>query len=505
MKISLFQELQKYSESDFYPFHMPGHKRNSKSGPLADIYKYDITEIDGFDDLHQAEGIIKEVQDHAACLYHSKETYFLVNGSTAGILSAVSAVKGRGRKLIISRNCHKSVYHAAFLNSFDIEYIYPDIIEEFGIADGIKKYQVEEKLEEILEKEGIKRNEIGAVVAGIVITSPTYDGILSDVEGITQIAHSYGIPVIVDQAHGAHFGFHPSFPVSAVIEGADLVIHSVHKTLPAPTQTALLHRNSALVSKETVKKYLRIYQSSSPSYLFMSGIDLCMEFIEKEGKERLGKMLLYRRELLKKSKEFQCIKIYPSMAEAEKSGQSFQKNFIPGVQEPGRLLISVRGTDFTGLQLYDVLKNSYHLQMEMYAADYVIAILSMMDEEVGFVRLSNALCEIDEMIYSKKKTREEKKDKKNILLYQQYKPTVILKISDVFTAEDMYMPLEESRGRIAADFVNLYPPGIPMLVPGEELDDRMIEMLKVYSDSGYAVQGVKLDQKDQKYYLKVIQ
>lgn len=502
MKDSLIGKMKEYSESDFYPFHMPGHKRNLANSPLSEIYKYDITEIDGFDNLHAAEGIIKEGQDRAARLYHSKETYFLINGSTSGILSAVSAVAGRGKKLIIARNCHKSVYHAVFLNHFDVEYIYPDVIEEFGIADGINKYQIEEKLEEIADKVKIPQGELGTLVAGIVITSPTYDGILSDVKGISKIAHSYGIPVIVDQAHGAHFGFHSSFPVSAVTEGADLVIHSVHKTMPAPTQTALLHWNSALISNKTVEKYLRIYQSSSPSYLLLAGIDFCMEITEKEGNERLGRMLSYRENLVKKTKELQYIKIYPSMAENDKSVQNPQKNYRSGMQEPGRLLISVRGTDLTGRQLYDILRDSYHLQMEMYAADYVVAILSMMDKEEGFIRLSDALIEIDKLIYSKRRAGEN--EKRYIPSYCLYEPTSVFGLSDAFTLADIYIPLEKAKGKIAADFINLYPPGIPMLVPGEKLDGRMIELLNTYLVSGYRVQGIELNQKDQKPYLKVI-
>ena len=261
MKRNLFEELKTYGESDFYPFHMPGHKRNPDSGFLPEMYKIDITEIDGFDNLHHAE----------------------------------AALSDRGKKLIMARNCHKAVYHGAFLNQLETEYIYPKMIEEFGISDGITAQQVEDKIQEIILREGISDEQAGKLIAGIVVTSPTYDGILSDVNSIVKIAHNYGIPVIVDQAHGAHFGFHSAFPENAVSDGADLVIHSTHKTLPAPTQTALLHYNSLLVSLETVKKYLRIYQSSSPSYVLMAGIDSCMDFVKREGQERLEQLLISRK------------------------------------------------------------------------------------------------------------------------------------------------------------------------------------------------------------------
>ena len=502
MKRNLFEELKTYGESDFYPFHMPGHKRNPDSGFLSEMYKIDITEIDGFDNLHHAEGIIKNAQEKAASLYHSKETFYLINGSTVGILTSIAALSDRGKKLIMARNCHKAVYHGAFLNHLETEYIYPKMIEEFGISDGITAQQVEDKIQEIILREGISDEQAGKLIAGIVVTSPTYDGILSDVNSIVKIAHNYGIPVIVDQAHGAHFGFHSAFPENAVSDGADLVIHSTHKTLPAPTQTALLHYNSLLVSLETVKKYLRIYQSSSPSYVLMAGIDSCMDFVKREGQERLEQLLISRKELSERSKELKKIKIYPSMLERGINGHDISKIFFQGTEEPGRLLISVRGSGFTGQQLYDVLRETYHLQMEMCASDYVIAILSMMDRKEGFDRLWKALSETDKLLTNTEKNTKE--EKTQFPEYCHFQPDAVLKISDAYMAEEESVPLREAKGRIVSEFVNLYPPGIPLLVPGEKIDDKMIPMIEAYLHNGYAVQGIERDGAKKEYCLKVI-
>ena len=502
MKRNLFEELKTYGESDFYPFHMPGHKRNPDSGFLPEMYKIDITEIDGFDNLHQAEGIIKNAQEKAASLYHSKETFYLINGSTVGILTSIAALSDRGKKLIMARNCHKAVYHGAFLNQLETEYIYPKMIEEFGISDGITAQQVEDKIQEIILREGISDEQAGKLIAGIVVTSPTYDGILSDVNSIVKSAHNYGIPVIVDQAHGAHFGFHSAFPENAVSDGADLVIHSTHKTLPAPTQTALLHYNSLLVSLETVKKYLRIYQSSSPSYVLMAGIDSCMDFVKREGQERLEQLLISRKELSERSKELKKMKIYPSMLERGINGHDINKIFFQGTEEPGRLLISVRGSGFTGQQLYDVLRETYHLQMEMCASDYVIAILSMMDRKEGFDRLWKALSETDKLLTNTEKNTKE--EKTQFPEYCHFQPDAVLKISDAYMAEEESVPLREAKGRIVSEFVNLYPPGIPLLVPGEKIDDKMIPMIEAYLHNGYAVQGIERDGAKKEYCLKVI-
>ena len=502
MKRNLFEELKTYGESDFYPFHMPGHKRNPDSGFLPEMYKIDITEIDVFDNLHHAEGIIKNAQEKAASLYHSKETFYLINGSTVGILTSIAALSDRGKKLIMARNCHKAVYHGAFLNQLETEYIYPKMIEEFGISDGITAQQVEDKIQEIILREGISDEQAGKLIAGIVVTSPTYDGILSDVNSIVKIAHNYGIPVIVDQAHGAHFGFHSAFPENAVSDGADLVIHSTHKTLPAPTQTALLHYNSLLVSLETVKKYLRIYQSSSPSYVLMAGIDSCMDFVKREGQERLEQLLISRKELSERAKELKKIKIYPSMLERGINGHDISKIFFQGTEEPGRLLISVRGSGFTGQQLYDVLRETYHLQMEMCASDYVIAILSMMDRKEGFDRLWKALSETDKLLTNTEKNTKE--EKTQFPEYCHFQPDAVLKISDAYMAEEESVPLREAKGRIVSEFVNLYPPGIPLLVPGEKVDEKIIPMIEAYLDNGYAVQGIERDGEKTEYCLKVI-
>lgn len=493
MKESLYESLKAYGEGDFYPFHMPGHKRNAQSGPLSEWYKCDITEIDGFDNLHQPEGILLDAQNRAAKLFGSEETYFLVNGSTAGILSAISTVANRGQKLVMARNCHKAVYHAAFLNRLEPEYVYPSVIDEYGLADGITTEQIRNCLRELTKKESVAVEQLKNIVAGIVLTSPTYDGILSDVEGIVNLAHEYEIPVIVDQAHGAHLGFHDAFPVSSVAQGADFVIQSVHKTLPAPTQTAILHCNGNLADRALLKRYLQIYQTSSPSYLLMAGIDACMKMLQQEGKERLQQLITYRKLFFEKTKELQHIKIYPSMLEKEKQTDAVWEQ---GTAEPGRLVISLYKSNLTGRELYDLLREKYHLQMEMCGADYVVAILSMMDEWEGFERLAKALKEIDIELSKKEKTEE--------LFGESITPTKLLSLADAFTAESEEVILKDAIGRAVSDFINLYPPGIPLLVPGECLDNKIYVVIKGYLEKNYVVQGINNDLASGEVTIKVV-
>ena len=215
----LFDKLEHYSESDIYPYHMPGHKRNNCNQLPKALYTNDITEIEGFDDLHQPEGILLELQKNAAKLYGADESYYLVNGSSCGLLAALSAAVPFGEEILMARNCHKSVYHAAYLRQYKVTYLWPSIIEEFDIFDAIRPSQVEEALE--------KNSKIRAVI----IVSPTYEGIISDVFEIAEVAHRHGIPLIVDEAHGAHLGLAPVVHENSCRLGADLVIHSVHLSL----------------------------------------------------------------------------------------------------------------------------------------------------------------------------------------------------------------------------------------------------------------------------------
>lgn len=465
---SLWEELVNYSRSDYYPFHMPGHKRLPKENALAcykrlpkegettdgcgwghleDIYQYDITEIEGFDNLHDAKGLLLVLQKRAARLYHAEESFFLVNGSTGGILSAISAAAQEGKKLLIARNCHKSVYNGVFLSRLEAEYLWPEEMEEFDIQGEVTAKQVEDCL--------AGREDI----CGVVITSPTYDGIVSDIREIAKTVHSCHIPLIVDEAHGAHFILSEKAPENAVSCGADIVINSVHKTLPALTQTALLHVQGKLVDREKLRNYLSIYQSSSPSYLLMASIDRCMEFVEKRGKEEYEKLLALRGLVEKEAKKFSYIKVL-SVGER---------------RDPGKLVISVKGTEMTGQELYQILWKQDHLQMEMAGATYVLGILTGMDSEEGVRRLLNALVRIDGELSEldnrcvKIKGGKEKADIYNIA------PTV----PELCIYKAMQMPKEwvepkEAIGRIGGGYLYFYPPGIPFAVPGERISEELV-------------------------------
>ncbi len=463
--MNLYDKLLQYQSSEMYPFHMPGHKR--RKDDFANPFLIDITEIEGFDNLHHAEGILKDAQDRAAALYHSEETYFLVNGSTCGILAAVSACMTRGGKILMARNCHKAAYHAAYLRGLDIEYLYPEKEDIFGINGGIHEDIVERALEEFQD------------IQAVMITSPTYDGVVSNVEKIAQIVHRKGIPLIVDEAHGAHFGFHEYFPKSSVEMGADLVIHSLHKTLPSLTQTALLHVNGNRVDRECLRRFLDIYQTSSPSYVFMAGMDSCVCLLEKRGGELFESLRRNLEVFYKQTESLGCI----YLANHGLMGKSGIHDF-----DRSKLVISARNAGFTGNQLANLLRNRYHLELEMAGGSYGLALTSISDTEEGFLRLSEALKEIDACLENK----IEKNTEKSTLTIEDIviKNEVWCRIHEALESPGESVLLEKAEGKICREFVYLYPPGIPMLVPGEIISREVLGKIRRLVREGYSVQGM---------------
>lgn len=482
----LYKQLKEYGESDYYPYHMPGHKRQALGEMPQSIMKIDITEIDGFDNLHQSEGILRELQEKTAALYGAEETFYLINGSTCGILSAVSAALLAGGHLLMARNSHKSSYHVAYLRNLTISYLYPDVIEEYDICDAITPEQVKEALE--------VEPDIGAVL----VVSPTYEGRIADIKGIAQVVHEKGIPLIVDEAHGAHLGLAEInsdndtslesgafFHANSCQLGADLVIHSVHKTLPAMTQTALLHVNGKLIDRERLRRFLHIYQSSSPSYVLMASIDNALQIVQEQGKELFS---AFRENYVKMLEKLSSCKHLQFLTQDEK-------------QDIGKLVISTKKIGLSGQQIYDILLQKYHLQLEMAAGSYCLAMFTIGDTKEAYERMCHALLSIDRDIAEGKIQMETSTidciqgQMTDIDKMEEAVPTEITLQKTIPLAEawDMpweLIPLQDAVGRHVAEFINLYPPGVPLLVPGEVLQEQQCKQILQYLEQQLNVQGV---------------
>lgn len=488
---NLYEALEEHGRSDEYPFHMPGHKRQFHL--LGDPYQIDITEIDGFDNLHHAEGILLEAEQRAARLYGSEETHYLVNGSTSGLLAAISASTRRGGRILVARNCHKAVYHAVFLNGLHVSWLYPEVDMSRGIYGSIDPDQVRRVLEEDRE------------IEAVVLTSPTFDGVVSDIRAIARVVHAYGAVLIVDEAHGAHFAMDSYFPESAVACGADLVINSVHKTLPALTQTALIHANGSGVDRIRLKKYLDIFQSSSPSYVLMAGIDRCICLMEERRQELYAQFisrLEQTRERLSHLKSLHLV-----------DGE--EKEFPCFAYDWSRLVISTERSAIGGQELYRILREEYYLQPEMAAEHYVILITTVADTEEGLNRLCSALEEIDagwgavqepECCRHQEKVTEESENpyhgcQKENDVQKNHAESVgsgccwlnneeAMSMEEAENGELYEILLTESAGGVSGEFIYLYPPGIPLLIPGERISRQLIERLESYQKQGFSLQGL---------------
>lgn len=461
----ILDKLTEYGRSEFYPFHMPGHKRQMDELVginFPNAFDIDITEIEGFDNLHHAEGLLRESMEWAAMYYGADKTYYLVNGSSGGILSAISGIVPFGGTLLMSRNCHKSVYHGVILNHLKTIYVYPQIIPDFGLQGGLSAGEIRNLL--------ITYKNIDTVL----IVSPTYDGVVSDIEGIANVVHEFGIPLIVDEAHGAHFAFGNGFPESALSRGADVVIQSLHKTLPSLTQTALLHVKSGFVDVEKIEKYLSVYQTSSPSYVFMASIDRCIRWMNAEGRhniEEFGKRLdAFRKRLFGMS----------HLRLLDRTSIGFHDVFD---LDPSKIVISCRNTNLNGAQLNDCLRTNYHLEMEMCGADYVTAITTLADGEQGMNRLLTALLDIDhscaQLCSGNHRNCMDLHAKARMDLWEG------------FGSRQEGMDLLLCEGRISGEFVYLYPPGIPILAPGEVISGEILEVIMKYQAMGLSVQGMR--------------
>lgn len=452
---NLLKKLEEYYNKDYLPMHMPGHKRNIKLLGEKLPYKIDITEIEGFDDLHHANGLIKDIEDKAKKIYGSKRSFILVNGSTCGILAGIRSVVNFGDKVLVARNSHKSVYNAIELNNLDSIYLSPKV-NRYGIDENIDVNEVEEILK---ENKDIKL---------VVITSPTYEGIISNISSIVSIAHKYNIPVLVDEAHGAHLRFMDNlYNKEALNSGADIVIQSLHKTLPALTGTALLHIQGDLVKEEDVARELSIFETSSPSYILMSSIEECLDIISSKGKELFKKYENNLKYFYNETRKLQKLKILGNEIE-NKEYYDF-----------GKIVIITKNTNITGKELSNILRDEYKIELEMASINYTLAMTSICDTKENFIRLLNALEEIDKRIEKKEPSSED---------YSIIIPKKEMKVSEairnkIYKLEDY----KEIEGKISKEYIWVYPPGIPLITPGEVINKEIIKKINEYQKANIEV------------------
>lgn len=413
----------KLKELGTYPFHMPGHKRNKKFGITGS--EIDITEIDGFDNLHCPKGVIADIEKDLEKIYKLKKSLISVNGSSMGIMSAIFAVCNRGDKIIVARNCHKSVFNACMLLELKIIYIEPDY-------DSTNGYYM--RLSQETADKAIKENPDAKAM---IITSPTYEGFISEIE--------CDIPLIIDAAHGAHLGlgYFPKYP------SGDIVISSLHKTLPALTQTAVINIYSEKLI-ERVKRFNDIFQTTSPSYVLMNSISICADYV------------------LKNRRDF-CV-FYENLCDLRLADTDNLR--IMYTDDISKIIVSTAGTDISGNDLADILRDKYKIEVEAYYKAYVLLMTSVADEKERLEYLKKALEEIDEGLICKYEELIKKPPCPDKAMQ--------IKIDD----EGEETEIEESIGKVSNEFVYAYPPDIPIIVPNEIISTEAIRYIKDSAKNG---------------------
>ena len=457
--MNLYQYLKEYS-NEIYPMHMPGHKRNFPIVSETLLKEIDVTEVEGTDDLHDPEGIILKSMEKTAELYESYFCRYVVNGSTCGILSAIYAFAERGDRVLVARNCHKSVYNAINICGLLPVYVTPEYDDEFSINGSISPALVEKALNEYPD------------IKLCVLTSPTYEGVVSNISAISKILHEKNIPLAVDEAHGAHLGFSEYFPKGAIKSGADCVIHSTHKTLPCLTQTAAVHICKSLWEGEELQEAcqklteaLGIFETSSPSYVLMSSIDQCMNYLSENSEKAFESYKNMLADFSEKAKDLKYIKILCKGNDRKENHKSFY-DF-----DSGKLVISLKNTNLNGAEFEKILREKYKIQTEMTSLNYCVAMTSFCDSEKGFEMLFNALSHIDqeygaENIFINENTMGGKIIEPPVSIYEAQK------------CQKEYVSLEEAEGKICGEYVFAYPPGIPIFAPGELITKELTEEIK---------------------------
>lgn len=455
----LIERLEAYAARGVRAMHMPGHKRSGAAHYLDALgARLDITEIDGFDNLHDPSGILKETMDRAAKLWGSENAFILVGGSTCGILAGIRAATQPGDRVIVARNCHQSVFHALDLMELDAAYLMPEYDRTLGVFGSVKPQSVEDAL------------EAHPNARLVVLTSPTYEGAVSDLAAVSRIAHARNVPLMVDEAHGAHLGFSEYFPGCAVAAGADIVIQSLHKTLPSLTQTAVAHVGGR-VDPARFQEQLDIFETSSPSYLLMASADGCIRWIERE-KARLFETWAAR------------------LDSFDRAVQGLTRLSLPGhgaptgpavfAFDPGKIVISTRGTNLSGPALAQKLRERYGIELEMAACNYALAMTGLTEPDGSLEALAAALNAVD-----RECAPAEAADPLEI----PFLPERVMAISAALRMQREAAPLSACAGRVSAQYAWAYPPGVPLIAPGERVDERFVREAARCARAGVALRG----------------
>ena len=469
MNTPILDALTRLMEGRHTNFHVPGHKNRNALIEWSKYIPYiDTTEIEGMDNLLDPRGIIKESQDLAARVYGSKATYYSVNGSTGSNYIAMAAITKPGDKVLVQRDSHKSIYNGLVLNRLEPIYIYPNYSEEHHLLTGLDPELIEKSIQDNPD------------VKAVIITNPNYYGVCSNLEEIVKVVHKYEKVLMVDEAHGSHLVFSDKLPLSAIEAGADIVIHSTHKTLASLTQTSMIHICSDRVDLNRLRECFNLFTTTSPSYIFLLSNELAAAYMDGEGRERLDRSVDKVEELVRRLKDIDRVLVLSK----EDDSTIYDKDIT-------KILFRLEG--MTGSHLNRLLMEEYDIILEMADYYYCLALTSLMNQDRDFDRLVLAL----EDLAKRTPYQEINQVSLNIL-----KPLIRMNITESFYADKEIINLKDSIGRVAATSVMAYPPGVPLLVPGEEISQELYEHIGFIRENGLEIVGLMGYNKDQIVVIK---
>lgn len=457
MEAYIKEGLKKYKEEKCLRLHMPGHKgKRSSKITSDDIYSIDVTEVEGLDNLMHPEDIIENSMRQMREYYKTQATLFSVNGSTGGIIGAILAASKPKDKILISRDSHRSVYNAIILGDLNPVYIQPSTDIETGINIGIDIN---------LFKEQVTKHKPKV----IVIANPNYYGIASDIKSMAEITHQNDAVLIVDEAHGAHFPFSEKLPKTAIESGADIVVQSVHKMLGGLTQTALVHLCSDRITAENLNESLFLTQTTSPSYILMESIEAAFIDAKLNGRRKIEEGLALISELKTSFLEVKGIKVYDKSYFKQKGAYDFDES---------KIIVNIDG--YTGFELQQILRDKYNIQAEMADIRNIVFLTTYADESEVYMKLKKALLDIkplDAVI-------------ENIKYLRLKNPQVKISIREARNLNSRWESIEDVLDKVSKSFIIPYPPGYPIVCPGEIISQEIIEYIKQIECSGQTIIGL---------------
>jgi len=453
-KTPLLDAVKSYHSEGVIPFDVPGHKHGKGIPELRDflgerVMQVDVNSMKCLDNLGNPTGVIAEAEALLAQAYDADEAFFLVNGTSAGVQAMIMSVCAPGDKIILPRNAHKSATNGLIMSGARPVYVQPEFHDGLGIALGVEVDAIKKAIENNPEAKAV------------FLINPTYYGSTSDLKAIVKLAHVHNMLVLVDEAHGAHLHFHEDLPVSAMEAGADMSAVSLHKTGGSLTQSSALIKKGERVDGKYIRKIINLNQTTSASYLLMTSLDVARKNLALEGNQLLTTVLEHCRKAREKINKMKGLYAFGKELESGLGTHTFDET---------KLVVNVSGLGLTGFKVYDMLREDYGIQMELGDPDNILAIVSLGDCDKSLQALVKALQDISDKHFEFKKM--------NQVTSKPHSVELVLSPREAFYADKEKVSLEAALGHISGESVMAYPPGIPVVTPGEYISQEVIDYIE---------------------------